>query len=206
MLGQLWNWTVLKSTGHFETKLLILGFYFDLFFLLGKRGFEKAGTFKTSIYLLIYLLPNRVTWIWSFSGKGHETCSPFWKHFIAACVGKAPTMESTQGHGGGTWNSWCWVLRMWQRHQGGCSRQLQFCEEGRAHFWPGQGPKDFVVDATYIRVCCHGELGILDLLFARMHLWSSINKISSLLLEGWRVETPQPFWIGLVLVVARSAA
>ena len=158
------------------------------------------------IYLLIYLLPNRVTWIWSFSGKGHETCSPFWKHFIAACVGKAPTMESTQGHGGGTWNSWCWVLRMWQRHQGGCSRQLQFCEEGRAHFWPGQGPKDFVVDATYIRVCCHGELGILDLLFARMHLWSSINKISSLLLEGWRVETPQPFWIGLVLVVARSAA
>lgn len=26
------------------------------------------------------------------------------------------------------------------------------------------------------------------------------------MLEGWGVETPQPLWVGLVLVVARSAA
>ena len=59
----------------------------------------------------------------------------------------------------------------------------------RPQFRPGEDCEDFLVVTTCLRVCCHCELGVLDLMNAS-DVFVRINKIttSPVVFQGWKSE------------------
>ena len=61
------------------------------------------------------------------------------------------------------------------RHTGEQTQTTCLREKGPPQFYPGEGCKDFLAVTPRLRVCCHSELGILDLVNAT-DVFVSINE------------------------------
>ena len=83
-----------------------------------------------------------------------------------------------------------------------CRNSLR--EKGPPQFYPGEGCKDFLAVTPRLRVCCHSELGILDLVNATDVLVSiNENTPSSSVFHGRKSEKFQS--VGFVFDVTQQS-